>query len=506
MKKNIIAAATLVGVGMFIGIMLVSNITPDFIKDITAEEKPAIGADAAPINLDEPSQIMNKALTNASEAATPSVVSINVLSEVGGSRMERFHEFFEFFGRPREEGEAPKREGMGSGVIISKDGYIVTNNHVVENAVEDGIEIISNEKKKYKAELIGRDELTDLAVLKIEPKEDDEFKPAHFGNMDDLKVGEMVLAVGNPLGLNSTVTSGIVSAISRGRIGNARSSYSVENYIQTDAAINPGNSGGGLFDLEGSLVGINTAIATQTGTYIGYGFAIPIDLAKAVIDDIIEDGKVDRGYIGVQIRNVDETYAKKYGLDEVKGIIIMDVLEDMPASNAGIQPTDIILEVNGKEVRTTSELQSEIALYRAGDEVKLTIWRDGKEISKTVTLKAREEDEESVSMEEQEKEKELKDTEPVTFEDLGFTAAPLNDRIRERYDIKNGVYVSDVTRYSPANERGLFKGQVITKVEKEPISSPAELKEIIDSKKSGEVFVMYVRYRDSNQIIAIEKP
>src|SRR6056297_2440916 len=166
MKKNIIAAATLVGVGMFIGIMLVSNITPDFIKDITAEEKPAIGADAAPINLDEPSQIMNKALTNASEAATPSVVSINVLSEVEGNRMERFHEFFEFFGRPREDGEAPKREGMGSGVIISKDGYIVTNNHVVENAVEDGIEVITNEKKKYKAELIGRDELTDLAVLK----------------------------------------------------------------------------------------------------------------------------------------------------------------------------------------------------------------------------------------------------------------------------------------------------------------------------------------------------
>lgn len=502
MKRNIIAASTLVGVGIFIGIMLVSNITPDIIDSVFAEEKKAnFGADNAPVILDEPSKILNNALVAASDATIPTVVSIDVEVEISSSRNDRFHDFFDFFNMPER-----RSRGMGSGVIISQDGYIVTNNHVVENAVSDGINVITNEKKKYKAKLIGKDNLTDLAVIKIEPEDDDKFKVAHFGNIDNVQVGEMVIAVGNPLGLNSTVTSGIVSAIGRGSFGMSRNPYSVENYIQTDAAINPGNSGGGLYDLNGSLIGINTAIATETGSYIGYGFAIPIDLAKAVIDDIIEDGKVDRGYIGVQIRNVDEIYAKKFGLEDVKGVVVSDVLEDMPADKAGIKPGDVILKVEDREVATANELQSSIVLYRAGEEIDLTIWRDGKEIIKQVTLKKREEDNESSEITKGESEPELNKDEPVEFENLGFTAEPITPTIKERLNVDNGVFISKVKRFSIAAERGLFSGGVITEVDKKKVDSPKDLKKIIDDKSSGDVILLFVKYDDSNQIIAIELP
>lgn len=507
MKRNIIAAVTLIGVGVFIGIMLVSNLTPNIIDSVFGEEKDVkIGADNAPVIMDEPSKFLNNALVAASEATIPTVVSLNVEVKIGSSGRPQFHDFFDFFDIPEGDRERRSR-GMGSGVIISKDGYIVTNNHVVENAVEDGIEITTNDKKKYNAKLIGTDPLTDLAVIKIDA-DDVEFEAAHIGDMENLRIGEMVIAVGNPLGLHSTVTSGIVSAIGRGQFGMRRSQYSVENYIQTDAAINPGNSGGGLFDLNGSLIGINTAIATETGSYIGYGFAIPIDLAMAVIDDLIDDGKVNRGYIGVQIKDVDELFAKKFGLDEVKGVVVSGVLPGKAADKAGIQQGDVILKVDDKEVATTSELQSTIVFYRAGDEVTLTILRDGKEIKKDVTLESREEDmtENNESDTESEEESEISDDEPVTFDDIGFTASPLTPEIKSEYDVKNGVIISDVERFSIAADRGMFRGGVITKVDNEKIKSPKHLKKILDNVASGDVVLMYLKYRDNNQIVAIELP
>lgn len=505
MKRNIIAAVTLVGVGVFIGIMLVSNITPNFIDSVFAEERDVnIGAENAPVIMDEPSKVLNNALVAASDATIPTVVSINVEVEVSNAGRPQFHDFFEFFGAPNEE---RRQRGMGSGVIISKDGYIVTNNHVVEGAVDDGIVVTTHEKKKYKAELIGRDPLTDLAIIKIEPHEDEMFPVAHLGDINKVRVGEMVIAVGNPLGLNSTVTSGIVSAIGRGRLGNPRSSYSVENYIQTDAAINPGNSGGGLFDLNGSLIGINTAIATETGTYIGYGFAIPIDLAQAVINDIIDDGKVDRGYIGVQIKDIDELFAKKYGLDEVKGVLVQDVIKDMAADKAGIEPGDVILKVEDKEVATTSELQSSIVFFRAGDEVTLTLWRDGKEIKKKVTLMKRDEDDEDVTVSSKnDSDKPIDKDSPVTFDDLGFTVEPLTSDAKDKYDVKSGVMITSVKRYSVASDRGMFPGGVITEVDNQTIKSTKDLKELIDGKSSGDVILMYIKYDERNQIIAIELP
>ncbi len=507
MKRNIIAAVSLLGVGVFIGIMLVSNLTPNIINSVFGEEKDVkIGADNAPVIMDEPSKLLNNALVAASEATIPTVVSLNVEVKLSSSGRPQFHDFFDFFEMPDEDRERRSR-GMGSGVIISEDGYIVTNNHVVENAVDNGIEITTNDKKKYRAKLIGTDPLTDLAVLKIE-SDDVIFEAAHIADMDNLRIGEMVIAVGNPLGLNSTVTSGIVSAIGRGQFGMRRSSYSVENYIQTDAAINPGNSGGGLFDLNGSLIGINTAIATGTGNYIGYGFAIPIDLAMAVIDDLIDDGKVNRGYIGVQIKDVDELFAKKFGLDEVTGVLVSDVLPGKAADKAGLKQGDVILKVDDKEVATTSELQSTIVFYRAGDEVTLTILRNGKEIKKVVTLESRDEDiaEKSADESEKEEETEINDDEPVTFDNIGFTASPLTSEIKSEYEVNNGVIITDVERFSIASDRGLFRGGVITKVDNAEIKSPKHLKKVLDKASSGDVVLMYLKFQDSNQIVAIELP
>jgi len=305
-KKPIVSAVLLIGIGIIFGVALVSTFNTGGIGSAFAANK-EIGAKQAPVTLSPQVQALNDAMVNASKSVNATVVNIKVVTE---SKIDKkqFRDFFRFFGNPEdmqggEEGETQKSEGAGSGVIISSDGYIITNNHVVDQAKEDGMTVILSDKKEYKAKLIGKDPLTDIAVIKIDATN---LPVAHIGNSDEVAIGEMVIAVGNPLGLNSTVTSGIVSAIGRGQLGLNRDRYAVENLIQTDAAINPGNSGGGLFNLKGSLIGINNAIATRTGGYMGYGFAIPSNLMKAVALDLIEDGKVDRGYIGISLRPVDD--------------------------------------------------------------------------------------------------------------------------------------------------------------------------------------------------------
>ncbi len=291
-KKPIVSAVLLIGIGIVFGIALVSTFDTGGIGSVFAANK-EIGAKNPPITLSPQVQAINDAFTSASKTVNATVVNIKVITESKAVNKD-LRDLFRFFGGPEdapggggEEREMPKQEGAGSGVIISTDGYIITNNHVVDEAKEDGITVILSDKKEYKAKLIGKDPLTDLAVIKVEANN---LPVAHIGNSDEVAIGEMVIAVGNPLGLNSTVTSGIVSAIGRGALGLNRDRYAVENFIQTDAAINPGNSGGGLFNLRGSLIGINSAIATRTGGYMGYGFAIPSNLMKAVALDIIEDG------------------------------------------------------------------------------------------------------------------------------------------------------------------------------------------------------------------------
>ena len=508
MKKKSVAALSLIGIGIMIGVVIAFN--SSFISNLFAKEN--IGASAPPIVLNEQVKALNNAFVAVSDAVLPTVVSISVEIEAKAGRnpfQEQFKDFFDFFGNPYgdqggQEGEENKQkiQGSGSGVIISEDGFIVTNNHVVENALT--IKVTTNDKKDHKAKLIGTDPLTDLAVIKIEGSG---FPMVHFSDINNVRVGEMVLAVGNPLGLNSTITSGIISAIGRGGLSliQDKDGYAIENFIQTDAAINPGNSGGGLFNLEGSLVGINTAIATRTGSYIGYGFAIPVDLVKKVVTDLIDYGKINRGYIGVKMRTVDEVVAKSVGLDKVEGAIVHDVIKDSPAQKAGIEAGDIILEINGKKVSTSNELQNIIMLKKANEEVDITIWRDGQKLIKKVKLEPRN-SEELVDTAIPGEEQMPKDTKPLEFDKLGFSIEPITPEVKESFGVKSGVLVSRVKRYSIAEERGLAVKGVIVKADKEPITTPKDLKRVINSKKSGEAVLLQVKYKDSNRIVALEIP
>ncbi len=510
MKKTIIASVLFVSIGIVMGVLLVSSFNSNTVNRFFADEGGPIGTDSAPVHLQSNAKTINDAMVAASDAVLPSVVSIGVITEQKNPHqgMEQYREFFKFFGMPEGEDndETFKSRGYGSGVIINKDGYIVTNNHVVESATENGITVILTNKSEYKAKLVGTDPFTDLAVIKIDP-EGNELEPAHFGDMENTKIGQMVLAVGNPLGLTSTVTSGIVSAISRGNIGGRRGGYNVENYIQTDAAINPGNSGGGLFNLNGSLIGINTAIATRTGTYIGYGFAIPIDIVKSVVSDLMEDGKVNRGYIGVTIRNVDATFAKSLGLEKAGGIFVNGVLEDSPADKAGIKEGDVIIAIDGKELMTTNELQGQIALRRAGDDVKVTIWRNDKKIDLDLTLEARDAKEDiSIKSNDEEKKEEPKVDEPIEFENLGFTVKPITKQMKKEFDIEQGVYVHSVKRFGPASERGLFPNGIILEADRKEIKTTKQLKGIVDSKESGDAILLQVKYKETTEFVAIEIP
>jgi serine protease Do len=508
-KKPIVSAVLLIGIGIVFGIALVSTFDTGGIGSVFAANKD-IGAKNPPITLSPQVQAINDAFTAASKTVNATVVNIKIVTET--KRNNSMRDLFKFFGGPEGFENLPeddqgmqKSEGAGSGVIISTDGYIITNNHVVDEAKEDGITVILSDKKEYKAKLIGKDPLTDLAVIKVEANN---LPVAHIGNSDEVAIGEMVIAVGNPLGLNSTVTSGIVSAIGRGALGLNRDRYAVENFIQTDAAINPGNSGGGLFNLRGSLIGINSAIATRTGGYMGYGFAIPANLMKAVALDIIEDGKVDRGYIGISLRPVDEVSAKSLKLEKVIGALVDDILKDSPAEKAGIEPGDVILELDGKPVNSSNDLQSLVAQRRAGDKVNLKIWRDGKSITKSVTLKKRDDDkmasnDEGVTGSGNTVEDNSNGTE--SFKDLGFTINPLSEKNKTELEVEKGVFVSKVEPYSVAGQRGLSSGIAIVKADKQEITKTGQIKKLLKDRQ-GEVVILQIKTKDRFGLVFLEIP
>lgn len=508
-KRPILAAVSLIGVGIVFGMVLLTSFSENALERAYAAVT-NLGAANAPVQTPPAVKALNDQFAAVSEAATASVVSIEVRTE-SSRRMMMPQEFFPFFGPDgnREDQELPEGRGAGSGVIITADGFIVTNNHVVEDAKKDGITVTTVDKKEYKATLIGRDPLTDLAILKI----DGSFTPAHFARREDVRVGEWVVAVGSPLGLRSTVTAGIISAMGRG-IGiigsNARSrqeaSFAIENFIQTDAAINPGNSGGGLFNLNGSLVGINTAIASQTGTYNGYGFAIPIDMVESVALDLIDDGEVQRGYIGVQIKSVDETTAKAVNLDDVRGVQVVTVMEDGAAQAAGIEEGDVILQVDGKDVNTSNDLQNEIVLHRAGDKVVLSLWRDGRKISKTVKLKARTDNDSFADVSTDRGSSGSKDA-SATFKGLGFTVKAMTDEQQKEFKTSSGVMVSNVDARGPVAQRGLRVNTVIIKADRTTIESPADLRGVLAKKRVGDAVLLVVKSKDGNKMaITVEVP
>jgi len=518
-RRSLFTAISLIGIGVVVGVIMMTSFSTNALEQLFAGDV-TLGAGNPPAAAPPAVKLLNDQFATVAGAVTQSVVSISVKIDAKKSMqgMEGMEEFFRRFGpfiSPDGNGEeepeqAPERDAAGSGVLLTADGYVVTNNHVVESAKEGGITVITTDKKEYKAQLVGRDPLTDLAVLKIKGQ----FTPAHMAQRSDIRIGEWVIAVGSPLGLQSTVTAGIVSALGRG-IGivgtnentNERNRYAIENFIQTDAAINPGNSGGGLFNLNGSLIGINTAIASRSGVNAGYGFAIPVDMMRSVVLDIIDDGKIERGYIGVEITSVDEASAKAVGLPKVAGVNINKVVKGGAAEAAGIEVGDVILDVDGRQVKSSNELQSEIVLRRAGDKVNLKLWRDGREITKTVTLKAPN-DQDVASNDAADQDSDTPDkNEPVSFKDLGFAVSPLSGEQKSSFGVDQGVYVNKVDRTGRMAGRGLRSNTVILKADGKEVSSPSQLKKIIAAKSPGDGVMFVVKNGDgSKQAISVQVP
>lgn len=381
--------------------------------------------------------------------------------------------FEEFFGpRYRYEGQRPDkpevRIGAGSGVIISEDGYIVTNNHVIDRA--DDIEVTLHDNRKYKATVIGTDPSTDLALLQIKEKG---LSYLPLNNSDDVKVGEWVMAVGNPFNLNSTVTAGIVSAKAR-NIQILRDQGAIESFIQTDAAINPGNSGGALVNLNGGLIGINTAIASPTGAYAGYGFAIPSNIVEKVILDLKEYGVVQRGFLGIWIRNVDGDLAKEKKLDVTEGVYVDSLMEKSAARDAGIKTGDVILKVDGQEVKSNPELQELIARKRPGDEVAIEVDREGKIKQFNVTLHNRDG---KVSI----VEKGSREISNV----LGAEFQELDKKTSKELGIDGGVKITRLNAGKLRKDTNIKEGFIITKIDNKPVTSLDELYNALENKKGG---------------------
>jgi len=361
---------------------------------------------------------------------------------------------------PRREFGVPRQQGIGSGVIATKDGYILTNNHVVDGA--DEVKVALQDGREFTAKVIGRDPKTDVAVIKVDAKD---LPAITLADSDKVEVGDVVLAVGNPFGIGQTVTTGIVSATGRGgAIG-----LDYEDFIQTDAAINPGNSGGALIDAQGRLIGINTAILSRTGGNQGIGFAIPVNLARDVMTSLVKDGHVTRGYLGVMIQDVNPALAKEFKLKESQGALVSDVTPKSPAEKAGFKSGDLILEFNGKKVSDSRHLKLEVARTQPGESVPVKILRDGDDKTLDVTVK------ELPGNEHLAKNDNGHDEDTGTLN--GVAVGDLDSGARQQFDLPNtvkGVVVTEVDPSSAAAEAGLKPGDVIQEINRKPVKTAQE--------------------------------
>ena len=425
----------------------------------------------------------------AAEKVRPAVVHIK--TEYGESSALRKNDnqqplddlFKDFFGdeSPRRMNPGPSR-ASGSGVILSQDGYIVTNNHVIDNA--DKIEVVLDDKRRYYGKVVGVDPTTDLALIKIEEKG---LPFVQFGNSEKLKVGEWVLAIGNPYNLTSTVTAGIVSALSRNIniLRTEEGTAGIEAFIQTDAAVNPGNSGGALVDLKGNLVGINTAIlGGYTGSYTGYSFAVPSSLAKKVMDDLLKYGEVQRGLLGVHIDDIDPDFAEKNNLGRNDGVYVKNVTAQSGAQDAGLKEGDIIIKVDDKNIHTVSELQQTVAIHKPGDKLKVVFVRGGKEKEAVVTLKNTKNNTQLV-----------KKSLPAESK-LGAELSEITDKEKAKLNLSYGIKVNKV-KGGVFEESGVKPGFIITKINHRSVKSTKEVEALINS-SDGRVFVEGV-YPDGDE-------
>ncbi|MEM7371671.1 MAG: Do family serine endopeptidase [Bacteroidota bacterium] len=404
----------------------------------------------------------------ASEIARPAVVHIKSRYEVRRNNRET-----DFFSNPFKDyfeddlDNNPQGMASGSGVLISPDGYIATNNHVIDEA--DKVEVTLYDNRTFTARVIGTDVATDLALLKLDAAD---LPHLSFGNSDEVKVGQWVLAVGNPMDLTSTVTAGIVSAKGRNiNLLRADSEFAIESFIQTDAAVNKGNSGGALVNIHGDLIGINTAIASRTGYYAGYSFAIPATIARKVMEDLLAFGEVRRGFLGVSIQPVDATLAERFNLSVLKGAYVSQVNEDLGAAEAGIIKGDVIVSVNGKEVNSSSELQEQVSRYRPGDRIRVKAFRGETEKEFVVVLKQITRNSFLAS-----------DESPRELDYKGSVFRPLSEEEYLRLDIEKGVMVN--VAGDKMAKGGIQDGFVITEVDGKEIKDLDELEEAL--KASGE--------------------
>jgi serine protease Do len=447
----------------------------------------------------KPALDLSEAFVNLADVVTPAVVRIEARrpAREAGQVPEAFRRFFDQL--PEDHPDAPPSQGQlsgGSGFIISTDGYILTNNHVVEGANQ--IRVYLADRRYFDAELVGADPFTDVAVIKITAGEP--LASMSFGDSDAVRVGEWILAIGNPgfgssTQLDYTVTAGIVSARGRGldllrrdlqydpRFGE-NAGFSIEDFIQTDAVINPGNSGGPMVNLEGRVVGINSAIASQTGYYVGYGFAIPINLARRVMEDLIEYGTVRRPLIGVEIGPVAAEDAEVYNLPTVSGVLVQSIRSDGP-SVGKLEPEDVIVALDGEPVGYTAELQAKIAARRPGDRVTVTVYRDGRPTDVTIRL-----DEAPLT----ERPVETAERAVHAEERLGINVEALDPATarQQGFDDADGVLIADVATASPAARRQVPRGWKLVQVNESPIRSPDDVRQALEAVSGGEIVSLHV--------------
>lgn len=449
-------------------------------------------------------------IADVAEKVLPTVVSVipTKIDTVVFSN-NPFYQFFgdqfgfdDFFGVPQQpqRRRAPppvqkkeyRQQGMGSGVIVSKDGYILTNYHVVAGANE--IEVKTSDKRSYQAEVVGSDSLADVAVIKIKEKVKD-LPVAYLGNSDKLRPGDWAIAIGNPFSLTSSVTLGIISALKRATGGGEM----YQNFIQTDAAINPGNSGGALINIDGELIGINTMIYTQSGGYMGIGFAIPINMAKQIMEDLIYEGKVTRGWLGVMIQELDQTTRDALNLSEqTKGVLIGDVFKGQPAEKAGIKRGDIVISVDGKAVESPNELRNAIAAIHPGKKIPIEVLRNGNKQTVTVTLTGR--DGKKTGSTSSANEGSGEDGAADLSEKLGIKVAAITTQMYEDLGLDQnikGVIIQEVDPSSIAAQEGLQQNDIIIEVNRQPVKSVKEFKAAVKSIKSGDPILLLL-FRDGN--------
>lgn len=447
-----------------------SDAEPETVKIEHIDSQPVKGA---MYSVDENGEVVPLDFQNTAAKVMESVVYIkSTIKRDQTSRQQQidpFRRFFEREGSPFEDmfpQEPQYGVGSGSGVIINDKGYIVTNNHVIDKATD--IEVTLNDNRSMKAKVVGTDPNTDLALLQVKA---DDLKALPLVNSDDVNIGEWVMAVGNPFNLTSTVTAGIVSAKAR-NININSNRFAIESFIQTDAVINRGNSGGALVNLDGSLVGIPTAMMSPTGTYSGYGFAIPSNIVSKVVEDLLEYGTVRRGYLGVMIRDLNSNLAAENNIDINDGVYIDSVMAGSAAATAGLQSGDVVVSVEGRDIKTTPELQARIAQQRPGDKVKLTVLRDNRKKQFEVVLKNQYGKEEVV-------------VQSGKMQKLGIQASDLTEEQKQEYGIEGGVYVEEIGSGIIARTTNMKDGFIITELNDRPVRNTEEFKVLLEKLQGG---------------------